>query len=150
MEHANPAELRFTWKHAILHGVWIGSSAASRSDLRSAQINIRKHSRSRSNQARGHRCTKGRMAKCGNLVNQILADPKALPRQSGAASILRSGRLGPPPSTNEGGTAQTVTTMGRTVHRCRGHTTGILPAHSDGRHRSGESWKIEHLRKFYP
>jgi hypothetical protein len=36
------------------------------------------------------------------------------------------------------GTTQAVTTMGRTVYRIRGHTTGIISAYSDGRHRSGE------------
>jgi hypothetical protein len=40
---------------------------------------------------------------------------------------------------------QAVTTMGRIVHRSRGHTTGIISTYSDGWHRSGE-----HLRKFYP
>jgi transposase InsO family protein len=34
----------FTRKHPILHGVWIGGSVTSRSDLWSTQINIRKHS----------------------------------------------------------------------------------------------------------
>jgi transposase InsO family protein len=33
----------------VLHGVWVGGSVTSRSDLWSTQINIRKHSRSRSN-----------------------------------------------------------------------------------------------------
>jgi hypothetical protein len=52
LELANPAKPSFIRKHPILHGVWIGSSATSRSGLRSAQINVRKHSRSRSNQAK--------------------------------------------------------------------------------------------------
>jgi hypothetical protein len=138
LEPANPAELSFTRKHPILHGLWIGGSTTSRSDLWNAQINIRKHSRSKSNQARGHQCTGGGTTKCGNSVGQIPADPEALPRQSGATSILRSGRLGPPPSADGGGTTQTITTVGRVVHHHRGHTTEILPAHSDGRHRSGE------------
>ena len=30
--------------------------------------------------------------------------------------------------------AQAITTMGRFVRRSKGHTAGILPAHSDGRH----------------
>jgi hypothetical protein len=78
------------------------------------------------------------MTKCGNSVDQIPADLEALPRHSGATSILHSGRLVPPPSTNGGGMTQIVATVGRTVHRCRGYTTGILPTHSDGQHRSGE------------
>jgi hypothetical protein len=41
LEPANPAESSFTWKHPILHGVWIGGSVTSRSDLWSTQINIR-------------------------------------------------------------------------------------------------------------
>jgi hypothetical protein len=38
--------------------------------------------------------------------------------------------------------AQAITTMGRTVHHIRGHAAGIIPAYSDGRHRSGEL--VEH------
>jgi hypothetical protein len=78
------------------------------------------------------------MAKCGNSVGQILADLEALPQQSSATSILRSGRFGPPPSADMGGTAQTVTTTGRTINRRGGHMTGILLAHPEGWHRSGE------------
>jgi hypothetical protein len=33
LEPVNPAEPRSTWKHPILHGVWVGGSATSRSDL---------------------------------------------------------------------------------------------------------------------
>jgi hypothetical protein len=101
-------------------------------------MNLWKHSQSRSNQARGHWCARGGTTKCGNSVGQIPVDLEALPRQSGATSILCIGRLGPPLSTNGGGTTQTVATVGRTIHRCRGYTTGILPTHSDGRHWSGE------------
>jgi hypothetical protein len=138
LEPANPAKPSFTRKHPFLLGVWVGGSATNISGIWSTQINIRKHSRSRSNQTRRHRCTRGRTAKCGNSVGQMPADPEALPRQSSATSILHSGRLGPPLSVDGGRTTQTVTTVERTIHRRGGHTTGILPAHSDGRHRNGE------------
>ena len=78
------------------------------------------------------------MTKYGNSVGQIPADFEALPRQSCATPILCSGRLGPPLSTNGGGTTQAITTMGRVVHRSRGHTVGILPAYSDGWYQSEE------------
>jgi hypothetical protein len=38
---------------------------------------------------------------------------------------------------------QAVTTMGRTVHRSRGHTAEIKSTYSDGRYRSGEL--MEHI-----
>jgi hypothetical protein len=38
------------------------------------------------------------------------------------ASILRSRRPRPPPNSNGGGTAQNVTTMGRTIHSSRSHS----------------------------
>jgi hypothetical protein len=78
------------------------------------------------------------------------ADLETLPRQSCATLILRSRRLGPPPSTNRRGTAQTVTTMGRTVCHGRGHTAGILPDYSDGWHRSGEFMEYRAPQKILP
>jgi hypothetical protein len=82
------------------------------------------------------------MIEHSNSVGQVSAGLEALPRQSYAASILCSGRLGPPPNSNGGGTTQAITAMGRTVHRSGGHTAGIISTYSDGRHRSGEL--VEH------
>jgi hypothetical protein len=90
------------------------------------------------------------MTKHGNSIGQIPADFEALPRQSCATPILCGGRFGPPPSANGGGTPQAIATMGRVIHRSRGHTTGILPAYSNGDTEVGNSWNVEHLRKFYP
>jgi hypothetical protein len=78
------------------------------------------------------------MIEHSNSVGQVPADLEALPQQSCATSILCSGRLGPPSSSNGGGATQAVPTMGRTVHRSRGHTAGIISTYSDERHRSGE------------
>jgi hypothetical protein len=82
------------------------------------------------------------MIEHSNSVGQVSTDLEALPCQSCVAPILCSGRLGPSPNSNGGGTTQAVTTMGRTVHRIKGHTTGIISAYSDGRQRSGEL--VEH------
>jgi hypothetical protein len=38
LEPANPAEPSFTQKHPILHGVWIGGSATSRSDFGATRL----------------------------------------------------------------------------------------------------------------
>jgi hypothetical protein len=52
--------------------------------------------------------------------------------------ILCSGRLGPSPNSNVGRMAQVVTTMGRAIHCIRGQSAGIIPAYSNGQHKSGE------------
>jgi hypothetical protein len=50
------------------------------------------------------------MIEHSNSVGQVPADLEALPRQSCAAPIFCSGRLGPSPNSNGGGTTQAVTT----------------------------------------
>jgi hypothetical protein len=90
------------------------------------------------------------MTKHDNSVGQIPTDFEALPQQSCATPILCGGRLGPPPSTNGGGTAQAITTMGRTIRRGRGHTAGILSAYLDGRHRGGELMEYRAPQKILP
>jgi hypothetical protein len=97
-----------------------------------------------------HWCDGGGTTKHGNSVGQIPADFEVLPWQSCATPILYSRRLGPLPSTNGGGTAQAITTMGRVVRRGRGHTAGILSAYSDGRHQGGELMEYRAPQKVLP
>jgi hypothetical protein len=79
-----------------------------------------------------------------NTVIQSARYQQTLRRYHDKAVRHRSfavGRLGPPLSSNEGGATQVVTTMGRVIHRSRGHTAGIISAYSDGWYRSAELMK---------
>jgi hypothetical protein len=90
------------------------------------------------------------MGKCGNLVDQIPADFEALPQQSSAALVLRSGRLDPPSSA-----------MGEGWHKLSPSWEGPFIVAEVTRPVSyrltqmggtevGDSWNIKHLRKSYP
>jgi hypothetical protein len=79
------------------------------------------------------------MIEHGDSVNTVSANSEALSRQGHMTSILRSGRPRPPPNSNGGGTTQTVTTMGRTIHSSRSHSAWIISSHSNGRH---EIWEL--------
>jgi hypothetical protein len=64
--------------------------------------------------------------------------------------ILCSGRLGPSPNSNGGGTTQVVTTMGGSFIMSEVTWPGSYQLTQMDGTDVGNSWNIEHLRKFYP
>jgi hypothetical protein len=90
------------------------------------------------------------MIEHSNSVGQVPTDLEVLPRQSCAAPILCSGRLGPSPNSNGGGTTQAVTTMGRPFIVSEVTRPGSYRLTQMDDTEVGNSWNIEHLRKLYP
>jgi hypothetical protein len=126
LEPTNPAKPSLAWKHPILHGIWIGGipadlifgaprltfkSIAKAEATRLEDIDILEEERL-------------------NLVIQSARYQQTLRRYSRRPS--------PPPSANGRRMKQIVTSMGRTIHHCRGCPARILPTYPNGRNRSGE------------
>jgi hypothetical protein len=91
-----------------------------------------------------------RMFECRHPIGQVSADSEALPRQSGATPILCSRRLGTLSRIDRRRTTQTIIANDRPfivaeVTRPRSYRLTQM----DGT-QVGNSWNIEHLKKFYP
>jgi hypothetical protein len=90
------------------------------------------------------------MIEHGDSVSTVSANSEALSRQGHTASIFRSGRPRPPANSYGGRAAQTVTTMGRTVHSSRSHSAWIISYHSNGRHGNWELMEHRTSQKVLP
>jgi hypothetical protein len=68
LELENSTQSSSAWKYLVLHGLWVRGSAAHRPNILGAKVDFRKHSRSRSYQARRYRCAGRRMIEHSNSV----------------------------------------------------------------------------------